>query len=180
MYSFLLCVGFVLALGSTSVYGNGGASELDRRARVVSIFNQELDLKVREKTGRNDGERVEMYLRAVNQKAGASWCAGFVVWVLKAAGINTENANAWAPSLFPKKRTTYTRGEPFVAQAADLMGIYYPNLKRIGHVGFVERVLDNCVITVEGNTNGEGSREGNGVYRKRRLKRAIYKTAKWI
>lgn len=38
----------------------------------------------------------------------------------------------------------------------------------------------NFTITVEGNTNEAGSREGDGVYRKRRLKNQIYKISRWI
>ena len=35
-------------------------------------------------------------------------------------------------------------------------------------------------ITVEGNTSEAGSREGDGVYRKRRAKRTIYKASRWV
>lgn len=38
-----------------------------------------------------------------------------------------------------------------------------------GHTGFVTAVNGEWVDTIEGNTNSAGSREGDGVYRKRRL-----------
>jgi hypothetical protein len=51
-----------------------------------------------------------------------------------------------------------------------VFGIYYTNLKRVGHVGFIEKIDGGSATTIEGNTNGGGSREGDGVYRKiRRL-----------
>lgn len=55
-------------------------------------------------------------------------------------------------------------------RAGQVFGIYYSNLKRVGHVGFIEKVDGGTITTIEGNTNGGGSREGDGVYRKiRRL-----------
>lgn len=61
----------------------------------------------------------------------------------------------------------------------DVFGIYFPDKKRIAHVGFVDSWDDKYVITVEGNTNEAGSREGDGVYRKRRLVGSIYQVARW-
>jgi hypothetical protein len=37
-----------------------------------------------------------------------------------------------------------------------------------GHTGLVERVLGGRLVTIEGNTNGGGSREGIGVFRRNR------------
>ena len=65
---------------------------------------------------------------------------------------------------------------------ADVFGIWFQNLNRIAHVGFIDEWKDDCAfcITVEGNTNDEGSREGDGVYKKRRLKSQIYKVSRWL
>lgn len=72
-------------------------------------------------------------------------------------------------------------GEP---QQGDVFGLYFTKLGRIGHVGFVDQWGgprgDDWVYTVEGNTNGEGSREGDGVHARRRLKRHIHIVANWI
>jgi hypothetical protein len=61
-----------------------------------------------------------------------------------------------------------------------VFGIYFPDLKRIGHCGFVEGVRGEWVQTIEGNTGPEGSREGIGVFRRLRHKRSICKYADWI
>jgi hypothetical protein len=37
-----------------------------------------------------------------------------------------------------------------------------------GHTGIVEKVTGDSIITIEGNTNGGGSREGIGVFSRRR------------
>jgi hypothetical protein len=184
--SLIICFIALLSLSSFSVYGGSELSRLNARAvmraKVLAVLEKELTKNVREKTGKNDGEDVEKYLASVGQKKGAPWCAAFVVWVLKEAGVNTGSANAFSPSCFPKNKTIYDRkaGGNFIAAPTDLFGLYYPNLGRIGHVGFIYEVNENSIITVEGNTNGEGSREGNGVYKRRRLKRTIHKIARWI
>jgi surface antigen len=36
----------------------------------------------------------------------------------------------------------------------------------LGHIGFVERVQGDRIMTIEGNSNDEGSREGHEVCRK--------------
>lgn len=51
----------------------------------------------------------------------------------------------------------------------------------VAHVGFIDAWPDgDYVITVEGNTNMAGSREGDGVYRKRRPKQSIYQVSRWV
>ena len=67
-----------------------------------------------------------------------------------------------------------------VPSTADIFGLYFPEKRRIAHVGFIDEWKDPWVITVEGNTNVLGSREGDGVYRKRRLVASIYKVARYI
>jgi hypothetical protein len=141
------------------------------------------EVGVRELTGKNDGERVEQYLHSVGFKAGAPWCAAFVHWVLQECGA-ARVRSAWSPSWFPNKRVIYHRGNKQLQQdptKADVFGIYFANRNRIAHVGFIhDWKQGNYCYTVEGNTNDNGSREGDGVYKKRRLKRQIYKVSRWL
>lgn len=152
-----------------------------KRAEVKCIYDSQLH--VRELTGKNDGFEVEKYLRYTNLGKGYAWCASFVCWVL--GGANVDNPkSAWSPSLLPNAKLIYQRGSKThtaTPQRADVFGIYFSNLKRIAHVGFIDEWSEgNYTITVEGNTNSAGSREGDGVYRKRRLKSQIYKVADYI
>ena len=62
----------------------------------------------------------------------------------------------------------------------DVFGIYFPEKKRIAHVGFIDHWDGTWLISVEGNTNASGSNEGDGVYRKRRLVKSIYRVARYI
>jgi len=147
------------------------------------------EVGVREQSGKNDGERVETYLAYVGLKKGNPWCAAFVCWSLGQARIRNPRSG-WSPDLFPEKKVCWQRsmslqvkpvvgGEARRPRKGDVFGIYFPDKKRIAHVGFVDSWDDKYVITVEGNTNEAGSREGDGVYRKRRLISSIYQVARW-
>ena len=136
---------------------------------------------MREATGRNDGPQVEAFLRYCGLGKGYAWCAAFTCWVYGQAGVDNPRS-AWSPAMLPQSRLVYGKGAKpgTVPQTGDVFGIYYSSLKRIGHVGFVHRWREHEVETVEGNTNGAGSREGDGVYKKKRLPRQIYKVASFI
>lgn len=139
------------------------------------------EIGVRELTGRNDGARVEEYLRTTGLSKGHPWCAAFVAWSFAQCNIPTVNS-AWSPSWFPPARTVYTRGENkgYQWRAGDVFGIYFRRRGRVAHVGFIDGARGSYYITVEGNTNGQGSREGDGVYRKYHPKRTVYKVSRWI
>lgn len=154
------------------------------RAKIQQIYSAEIG--VREATGKNDGKRVEEYLAVTQLGKGYAWCASFVSWVFAEAGF-PQPRSPWSPSLFPKNRIIWeyqppnpSRLKPDPPATADVFGIYFTNLKRIAHVGFVDEWGDKYVITVEGNTNEAGSNEGDGVYKKRRLISSIYQVADWV
>lgn len=165
------------------------------------------ELGVREATGRNDGSQVEEYLRYVGLKKGNPWCAAFVCWAYGKAGVANPRTG-YCPVLFPAARVVWSRKlrvegsrlkvesaqpttrnlQPFshntqpatrIPSPGDVFGIYFPEKGRIAHVGFVDEWGDKYLISVEGNTNEAGSREGDGVYRKRRLISSIYKVARY-
>ena len=119
----------------------------------------------------NSSPRIDEYNAYVGFKKVA-WCASFVSWCHGQAGY-PQPRTAWSPALFPAHRIAK---DPV---AGLVMGIYFPELKRIAHCGIVYQVKNDLVFTVEGNTNVKGSREGNGVYLKMRHKRSIYRFANW-
>lgn len=51
------------------------------RDKVEQIYTAEIG--VREKTGNNDEERIEMYLKSTGLNKGYSWCAAFVTWTFQ-------------------------------------------------------------------------------------------------
>lgn len=136
---------------------------------------------IREATGHNDGAKVEVYLRSVNLPKGNPWCAAFVSYCLQVNHIKNPRSG-WAPAYFSTTSTIWTRGNlnNRLPMPGDIFGIYFQNKGRIAHVGFVHRFGNKYTITVEGNTNEEGSREGDGVYLKRRLTKQLYKISRYV
>ena len=192
---------------------------------------------VRERTNHNDGPEVERFLAHVGLKKGAPWCAAFVSYCLHKAGYTDAPRSGWSPDYFPNRQRVWALSQqytpphadstpPYHAQIGDLFGIWYANLGRIAHVGFIDTPNgtvksaarpatsaltqnvgarhaspvnnDNAkspalrtsnllpptsqtdmLVTVEGNTNDNGSREGIGVFRKHRPLKSIKYIARW-
>ena len=97
------------------------------------------------------------------------WCMMFVSWCAAEAGISTQiiPKMAYVPycAAFYQSRGAYYSAEEHVPQAGDL--IFYGSFS---HVGIVEKVQQDRVFTIEGNTTASGnSSNGHGVYRRSRL-----------
>lgn len=149
------------------------------RASVQLTYNGQIG--VRELTGNNDGNQVQAYLKYVALQKGNPWCAAFVCWVLGQNNVLNPKSG-YCPTLFIKKKQVWQRDGKTSSTPlpGDVFGIYFPEKKRIAHVGFVDSWTNKTVTTVEGNTNKAGSREGDGVYKKIRLTRQIYAVTRFI
>jgi hypothetical protein len=165
---------------------SAGYSQQFNSVRDGIVKTYESQIGVRELTGRNDGQRVETYLSYVWLKRGQPWCAAFVSWTFGQNSIKYARSGGCV-ALMEQGITIYKPSSPAVGkkgygtpQAADVFFIYFPEKKRVAHTGFVHIWGETYVTTVEGNTNEAGSREGDGVYRKRRLKRQIYAASTYI
>ena len=182
---FLL--GCVLLAGGSSV--SAGTCEDNGLAVLEAAAEYE---GVREATGRNDGPAVEFMLARVHLSKGAPWCGAYVWTGHVDAGLvvaGGARAFAWAPTWHPAARQVWTRAKGNSTtykgkgqkrpMPGDVFGLYYANLGRIGHVGFWVKEEGKYVITLEGNTNADGSREGDGVCRKRRRKDQLYCVSRW-
>lgn len=173
----LLAIICLIVTGSGGLYGGSmlgnELNEKQRRKREKFIKIVREEIGTREKSGKNDGERVEAYLNYVGFKKGQPYCAAFVSFVFWKTGYG-QPRTAWSPALFPESKRARD------ALPGDVLGIYFPSLKRIGHCGIVEKKSGDWVFSIEGNTNVAGSREGDGVYRKIRHVRTIRYYANWI
>lgn len=169
------CILLIAFFGLNALLCDAGGRDI--RVAVAQTYYAEIGTK--EATGRNDGVRVNMYQHSVKQPSGTSWCAAFVSWCLQQHGVRNPK-NAWSPAWFPRSATIWKQGTGTAPAAGDVFGIWYTNLNRVGHVGFVDHWGSKYASTVEGNTNGAGAREGNGVWKKRRLIKQIYAVSRWI
>ena len=150
------------------------------RIQLQRVYRAEIGIR---ENRENRGRRIEEYLRYVGLGAGNPWCAAFVSWAYGQIGIKRIRTG-WSPDLFKASDVIYTRTHsskaPVQLSAGDVFGLWFPEKKRIAHVGFIDQVQGKWLITVEGNTNEAGSREGDGVYRKRRLMRSIYAVSRYL
>ena len=151
------------------------------RICVRGIYHDQIG--VRELTGTNDGFHVEMFLESTGLGKGYPWCAAFIHWSYFQCGIVLDlKYPAWVPSYFPNDKLIMVRGKFQLRKPmfGDLIGIWFPKKERLAHVGFYDGENSKYYFTVEGNTNEAGSREGDGVYRKRRIKRQVHSISSWI
>jgi len=146
----------------------------DAEAAAIQIIAlAEKELSVREQGGNNSGPQVETYLQYVGLGKGHAWCAAFLSWLHGQAGLK-QPRSGWSPGLFPSSRRISA------AKPGALLGIYIGSLRRIAHVGLVTGVRQDWIESIEGNTNAQGSREGDGVYRRLRHRRSIYAYAYYL
>lgn len=147
-------------------------------AAIVRIATEEIG--VEEVDGTNCGPQVNRYKSATNLPPTEPWpwCAAFVDWVVLQALRETQTpetatfrrpttAGAWALEAWSLAQDASTNTKK--PHRGDIM----PGdivIFTFSHVGFAvsEPDKDGYVTTVEGNTDGQGSREGGAVLRKRR------------
>lgn len=159
---------------------NSAFSQSVLRQKLVSVAESQVGVK--EATGKNDGKEVEQYLQSVNLGKGYAWCAAFMTWCHNKAGIDNPKS-AWSPDWF-KTNVVYQRNKPTIAafksKPGQVFGLYYEKLGRIGHVGMIVCEDKLHYRTIEGNTGSDGGREGDGVYRKIRSKKLMFKIADYV
>lgn len=154
-----------------------------QRANVVASYRAQIG--VRELTGHNDGTQVETYLKTVGLQRGYAWCAAFIKWnLIQGKVAAASQIDGAAASCYRKGYTVFFNhrwgGEP---QPGDVFTLWFRSLNRIGHTGFWDgwaNRKEGTVITVEGNTNSGGSRNGDGVYRRIRQAGSMYAVSRWI
>ncbi|HSI60231.1 MAG TPA: peptidoglycan-binding protein [Ideonella sp.] len=131
--------------------------------------------------GSNRGPEVDAYLRAVGlNPAGGSfaWCVAFTHFCYQSAAEKLGRPNPhirtagvldhWDKAGDTPKIVRVTRAraiaDPALVQPGALFIIDLG--EGLGHSGMVIEVADGRLVTVEGNTNDNGSRNGIGVFRR--------------
>ena len=135
---------------------------------VVRYANQHLKSSPREVGGQNQGPWVRLYM---NGKEGAEWpwCAGFASFVLKQA-CASEDLPAPIPVSFScDVLATGARDRGLLLSGTTggngglNPGCLFLNKRTSSdwdHTGVVTGVEEETFLTIEGNTNDDGSREG--------------------
>ena len=128
-------------------------------------------------TSKNQGPGLEKFWTATSYAAGYAnrepYCAAFICWVISEAVKGSTFAFALPKSAlaydFEKWGVANTgKGVSVIAKGAPLKPGDIFTLSAASHVGMVKSVSGSTVTTIEGNTDGSGSREGDGVYQRTR------------
>jgi hypothetical protein len=128
----------------------------------------------------NRGFRVDQYARAVGLKPAdrLPWCVAFVYWCFQQAADRAGKKNPLPKTAGVLKHWTAANKLASVrivkgGKAVENPGLVEPGFLfamdfggGVGHLGFVENFTGTHLITVEGNTGPDGSREGVGVFRR--------------
>jgi peptidoglycan hydrolase-like protein with peptidoglycan-binding domain len=140
---------------------------------LVDIATQELLKDVRE-TSKNQGAEIAKYWTATTYPNGYKnrepYCAAFVCWLFMTAAAGRK-----VPFTLPKSPVAYdfeswaraNAGKGVTVAKTPQAGDVF-TLDTASHVGLVVGVNGSTVITIEANTDGSGSREGDGVYKRSR------------
>jgi lysozyme family protein len=148
----------------------------DLLASAVSVAASQIGV-LEQPLGSNCGPQVEQYQAAAGIEKGNPWCAAFTFWCFQHAADSLRRANPvirtgsvvdhW--DLARKKGIPTVMTEP-ARQDPELLK---PGMLFImatgggsGHTGILEQIIGGRLVTIEGNTNDTGSREGIGVFRR--------------
>ena len=143
---------------------------MNREKFVSSLVSAALGQVGKREVGHNGGSAVRAYQSATYLAPGDwPWCAAFVCWCFRAASLScpvdfklpvTPRAygfEAWGRSNWNliESPSSILRGDLVIYE--------------ISHIGIAVRdSVEGRFLTVEGNTNPAGSREGDGVYQRER------------
>ena len=114
---------------------------------------------------------------------GAPWCAAFVSTIgqlgLGHAWPVERTVSCQAIADWAEERELLHR-HPAAAEEGDLFLLYYQTRRKFGHVGFVTGLQGQTILTLEGNTNFGGSREGYGVFERTRAVGQTTAFVRWV
>lgn len=161
-------------------------SDLSISTRDKVIKSAEGLIGLREPNGNNRSPMIDKMNKFVGAPLGSPWCAAWNAWNYNEGGVKNYPKSAWSPDWVQSPTWTRKSGgkNPL---PADAFGIYFQSKGRIAHTGLIAKWGDKSATTLEGNTGpsgvvpgSAGDREGDGSYKKFRLKSQIYSVRNWI
>jgi len=130
--------------------------------------------------GSNRGPEVDKYLAEVglDPKGGFAWCVAFTHFCYLSAAKKLGVPNPHIRTAGVLDHWSKAAKSPNATRITNAQAIADPGLVRpgqlfiisltggLGHSGMVVEVSDGRLVTIEGNTNDNGSRNGIGVFRR--------------
>jgi len=120
----------------------------------------------------------QVMMEAVGWKRGEAWCAYFAELVWKLVNVRYPKANQELDKLFSGSTVQTWKNffsSPYITNDQPVKGavVIWQKFKNgegqwSGHAGIVSEVHDSKFVSIEGNTNDKGGREGYIVAKKNR------------
>ena len=144
--------------------------------KVLEVAAAENGVREDPALGQNRGARVDEYIRSThldpagNPPHGYPWCACFVYWCFaRAADILGQSNPCWRTASVLVHWDKTSGRKIFAADVGRDHSLVLPGMifcksyNHESHTGIVCQVADSGIVTIEGNTNVAGSREGDSV-----------------
>jgi peptidoglycan hydrolase-like protein with peptidoglycan-binding domain len=156
----------------------------DLAQAVLDVARSQIGVR-EQPLGSNRGPEVDQYVRAtgLNPSGRFPWCVCFAFFCFKQAAESLGRANPMIRTAgvldlwngagnqgVPRVTTNQAMNNPALVHPGQIFVIDTPPPGGAGHAGLVEQVLSGKLVTIEGNTNDNGSREGIGVFRREQRK----------
>jgi hypothetical protein len=131
--------------------------------------------------GSNRGPEVDTYLKAVglNPASGSfAWCVAFTYFCFKKGAETLGTSNPHIKTAGVLDHWNQAGKKPKVVRVTNAKAVADPGLVKpgslfiidfgggVGHSGMVVEMANGRLVTIEGNTNDNGSRNGIGVFRR--------------
>lgn len=139
--------------------------------QVIDIARAEVGYREGFSNGHwNNIEKYAAEVPGLEWANGQPWCDVFVCWVFRKAGLTNFPVYAYT-GYSTRDWQKMNRWSEYPAIGAQVMfGANGGNV----HTGIVYNYDDTYIYTIEGNTNVNGSPEGDGVYLKKHARRDAY------
>ena len=93
---------------------------------------------------------------------GLPWCGSFCNWVLAQAGVKVHSVVATALGAHKFKEISRWHEEPALGDLC-FMDFPHDGIDKISHVGIVVGIDGKSIVTIEGNTSGNGDQRNGGM-----------------
>lgn len=142
------------------------------KSKLISILKGEVGYhEGRNASGWDNHQKYSPAVPGLEWSQDQPWCATFATWAYQTAGVKKDTfpvtASVYTAMNWYKQHNRWSEYPSIGAQV-----IY----GRDKHTGIVIAFDADTITTVEGNTNDNGSAEGDGVYIKHRQRRDAYVT----
>uniref|UniRef100_F4C2C9 CHAP domain containing protein n=1 Tax=Sphingobacterium sp. (strain 21) TaxID=743722 RepID=F4C2C9_SPHS2 len=145
--------------------------DLPLAQRAMHIMLAQVGLK---EEGNNQGHAVKLFLKSTGLSGGYAWCMAFVYWAFGEAAEELGVENPLIKTAGVLRQWNEISPEWKHTRNPEVGDIFIMDFGGgSGHTGMVTKVEDKFIHTIEGNTNAQGSRNGDGVYERVRNQSTI-------